>query len=253
MNKHAQDILKKIKEDHVEPKPTWKARWKYYAFWLVLCLMMIIGSLFFSLILLDLLGVGRELFRDLGMTHFFRIMLFAAPLIWISLAILALIFGILAFKKTRYGYRYKTLSIVCLAVLIISLLGAVIHFSKMNEKMRERMEKGMPPHMQKFMPPGEKRWLQPDQGVLVGKIVQAGDKLIILNTHDRTKWEVSYTEETKINRKVELKEGEKIMAVGKKTSEDSFDAKAIKPFQKRPGMNRKKLMNPDRPATSPRH
>lgn len=128
-------IIDKIKQEKIVPESKLFLNWKSYAFWIVWIFTLLLGAIFFSFIILNLLDIHPMFFRRLGLGKVFFILIRTAPYLWIILAFLAVVSGFLAIRKTKRGYRYSIISITSIAVLAIAMFGALLHMAKINKHL----------------------------------------------------------------------------------------------------------------------
>ncbi len=219
-------IMEKIKEEKISPDSKWKLSWKNYCFWSLLVLMIILGIIFLSFVILNVADFDMETYRQLRFRRFTGIMFSSLPYFWIILFLGTIVFGFLSFKKTKHGYRHNIIFIAGILLIAISSLAVASHFLKMNRVMEERFLEKIP-HFQKLSPDREGRWLSPENGVLGGKIIEIKKNELVIQTPHGEKWNVRYSEKTKIKNRGELKPGKKVKIVGKKTGKFSFEAEMI--------------------------
>lgn len=233
MNKQkAKKIVEKIKTDKIVPDSKFLLNWKSYLFWIGWFLMLISGALFVSLTIFNFMDFHPGFLKYLGIKKIIRWLIFTAPFFWILLSLGALVFGLLAFRKTRRGYRYSLLFVTSLTVLIVSILGVIFHFSKISD----HFQKGLFPNesgMRKMAFPIEERWQKPEEGFLAGEIKSLEKNRLELEDQRGEKWTVYFSSQTKILKKVDLENGNSVGIVGEKKGKDEFEAKAIGPFPER--------------------
>ena len=222
----SQKIIEKIKQEKISPTSKWKLDWKNYCFWTLLILMIVFGIIFLSFVILNIVDFDMETYRQLKFKKFTGVLFSSLPYFWIVLFLTTIVFGFLTFKKTKHGYRHNVLFIAGILLIAISSLAVASHFLKMNSMLEKKLL-GRNPHFQKFSPDREARWINPEKGILGGKITEITKEKITIETPSGEKWQVTYSEKTEIKKRGELKVGQKIKIIGKKTGEFSFEAKMI--------------------------
>lgn len=220
-------IVDKIKEEKIVPQSKWRLSLRSYCFWLLMAGMMIVGALFFSLLFLSLSDMDGDVLGRMGAFRFVRLAVITAPYLWIGLILLALVFGVLAFRKTAKGYRHSMIFTTSLVVLAISILGVLAHFSKINDRITKGIGKNFP-YFQEMSGPRRDRWMKPEEGLLAGEIVDLGqDNFILLNLGGE-EWKVYYFGETKIRRGLKLEKGLRVGVIGEETGEREIKAFVIR-------------------------
>ncbi len=234
-------IIEKIKENKIKPTQKWKINLKNNLYWLILGTMVLLSGAFLSMVILDLTFFGPETYNFFEFREFFHILLSAAPYLWIFAFIVCVVSGILIFQRTRTGYRYNLLFIVSMILLVASFLGVSAHLSRMNERFESGLlGEGPNPAMMRLKKEG--RLFMPEEGVLVGTVIQLGEKTILIKDPLQENWVVEYFEKTKIDRDVDLVVGAKVIILGKKSEGNNFSADGIKrlkrPENRRPNDER---------------
>ncbi|MFZ2154248.1 MAG: hypothetical protein WAV16_03390 [Candidatus Moraniibacteriota bacterium] len=223
-------IIQKIKVEKIVPESKWMLNWKSYVFWIVWIFTLILGAIFFSFIILNLLDIHPAVIRQLGLGKIFFLFFKTAPYLWIILAILTIGSGFLAIRKTKRGYRYSIIFITSTGVLLISLLGGFLHLAKINRHLGDRMF--IPGSMSREMAyPMEKRWRVPGEGRLGGEILISNNRdNFKLRDFDEKVWEINYSAQTRIRGIKELNVGMWVEIIGEKSSGTVFRADFIQPF-----------------------
>ncbi len=227
MENPIEKVIDKIKDEKIIPESRFKLNWKNYIFWAVWACVLLLGALFFSLIILNFLDFKMQILHYFGFGKFMFIIMKSMPFLWVFLVFIAVFSGFLAFRKTKRGYRHGLLFITSLGVIIISALGIMFHVAKVNNQIRQRVSLGMPGY-RKIAFPIEDRWSRPEEKMLGGKILEVHkDKLIIISFKDKF-WKVYYSPKTEIRiRKGKLEQGISIGVLGEKIDEDKFKADFI--------------------------
>lgn len=223
--KPSSNILSKIKEEKITPKSHFQVHWKNYVFWIVWGMIMIFGAISFSLLLLNILDIRPDFLHELGVGHYLRILMETAPYLWIILVLVAFGTGYMAMRKTRKGYRYNMIFITTITVLIISMAGALLHMSKFNKHMGEKMMDNESVRRMGF--PAQERMIRPGQGMLGGRVISFSDREIIVENVRGNTWEIAYDENTKMRLKEGLREDQFIAVTGEKIEKTKFRADAV--------------------------
>lgn len=233
-------IIEKIKQEEIKPISETQLRWKNYAFWIAWAAVIVLGSMFFSLILLDLSDVSFDFWRKMPAGRPIFVLFRTAPFLWLALLALAMVIGYLAFRKTKKGYRYNNLIVIGLVVIFVGALGLVIHWSRANSGLEKGLLKKFPKHKNLIMM-RESRMEMPEEGILGGLVVSVDSSKIILRSFRNNEWEVLVTKNTQIKRTGDIKKDIQIMVIGKKIDENTFEAIIIRVIKRPPEM-----MNPHR-------
>lgn len=221
----SQDVLKKIKEENISPKSYFQVYWKNYVFWIAWGVIMIFGAISFSMLLLNVLDIRPEFLRVLGVGHYLRLLMETAPYLWIILVFIAVGTGYFAMRKTRTGYRYNMIFITTIIVLMISMLGVLLHLSKFDRHVGERMT-----HNQRISEigfPARERLSRPGDGTIGGRIISISEGEIIIENLQGNTWTILYNKKTKIDLRKKIEVGMHIAVIGKKIDKGIFKADSI--------------------------
>lgn len=224
----SQEVMEKIKQGKIEPTKKWKISFKNNAYWFVLALLILLSGAFFSLIVSSFVFLGPEMFLFLKFKNFFRILIFAAPYLWIFAFVICVVSGILIFQKTKTGYRHSSMFIASVILLIVSALGVSAHFSKMNDRFEDRFLAAGPrgPMMMKLKK--EERSFMPKEGVLIGEIIMVDKNEFVIEDPMRGVWTIEHSHKTIKSKGVELATGERVVIFGEKKEGNIFSAVGIK-------------------------
>ncbi len=225
------NIMETIKKDHITPKTIFQIRWKSYVFWFVWGCIMILGAISFSLMILNVLDVRPEFFHHLGIGRYMRVLFVTAPYLWFFLALTAVVSGFFTFRKTRRGYRYSMLFVSSISVLVITLFGAVVHMSKVNDHIGKGIANGGVPRNMVF--PAEGRLGQPDHGMLGGRVAEVMEDRLIIEHPNGDQWTIMFDDQTQIDLPYTISEDAMIEVVGELSGDNIFYAKFIRPLPER--------------------
>lgn len=245
------EIMEKIKVEGIQPEAKWKINWKNYLFWTIWGGMLFLGAGFFSLIILNFLDLGPDFFHlfNFPLGRIMHLLMMTTPFVWLTLVGIALISGIMAIRKTKWGYRYNLLLITSLSVLAISLLGGFLHFSKVNQRLGGRFYQNFQQPEKDWAFPMGNRWKLPEDGFLGGRVLEIREGSFLLESLEQERWEVFFGEDKKTELKKIIQTEMFVGLVGEKIGENQFEVEFIreiprngKPFRDGRGMERMKNM-----------
>ncbi|MFZ2193880.1 MAG: hypothetical protein WAV31_06590 [Candidatus Moraniibacteriota bacterium] len=222
-------ITEKIKTAHIIPESKFKLLWKSYLFWVIMICLIIFGALSLSMAFFNLIDINPDLLRYLGLQKFIFILFITAPYLWMALSLSALIFGILAFRKTVRGYRRSTLFITSLVVLVISIFGVLSHVLRIDNRMGGFFHRNAP-GFNRLTGPGGLRWQRPGDGLIGGEIINIDQNNFDLKSFDDQNWKIYYDQKTEMFDDVQIVAGEKVGVMGEKTGDFLMHAFAIRQF-----------------------
>lgn len=225
------EILNKIKQEEITPTPKWQCRLINGSFWLAVVVMVALSSVFFSLILINIFEVPLEIFHYMKIGRYLKVVFGIFPFAWLFLVLVSLFLGLVAFNKTKHGYRYNFVLLVSILLTIVLMSGFILHGFRFNKPLREFTENRMPPHFRNTPFDKVQNNLFVEDGLLGGEIIEKTMDRIFIKDFFDDRWEISFDQETKIQRKAELEAGDKIMIIGEKQGDFSFKALIIKKME----------------------
>ena len=224
----AQKIVDKIRKEKIVPESRILLNWKSYLFWLIWLFTLVLGALFVSFVILNLLDIHPDVLHQLGLGKIFFIFFKTAPYLWIILVILTMVSGFLAIRRTRRGYRYNIIFITSVGVLVISIFGVIIHVAKINRHLGDRMFSENRSMTRNMAFPIEGRWQSPEDGMLGGEVIDVDEKIFNLRGFNDEIWEVYYSNNTEFKIK-EIEKGIMVAVIGEKMGKNKFRAFVVLP------------------------
>lgn len=229
MTKFSESIVGKIKQECIAPVPRWRFLLKSYVFWGLLGISILLGSLSFSVIA-HLINIGDiDVFWYLqGNIITSAVMLL--PYFWfLSLAIFALV-AYYNWKHTKLGYKFKRRWIFVSSIVLSMSLGSIFYALGMGNAVDRIMVKAMPFYDQSKHKARNELWLQPEIGLIMGKVVDVnsiGNQIVIQDWQGRN-WNIDEAAVTFDIGGDVIKKGKIVKVIGKKNGEHGFIAKEIR-------------------------
>lgn len=182
-------IFKKIKEKHLEPKPRWQFLLKDSLLWLGFGVLVVIGSLAFSVVVFMLTDKDWDLYLYVNRS-FWNLLLVNLPYVWLICLGLFWLLSFYNFKHTKGGYRYQPWIIFSGSIATSFVLGALFFYTGLGQQVDEILARNVPQYCQ-MMFPEKTLWQQPDKGLLLGRVVEMkdGDNFILRDT-DNMLWTI---------------------------------------------------------------
>lgn len=232
MKKFCDKVLDKIKEEKITPKPRWHFLLKDCFVWMCFFAAVIVGGLAFCVMLHVFSTNDWDIYVNLQrswMAHF----LISLPYIWMVGLILFVGLACYNYRHTKRGYRTETFWVVLLSVIGSLILGTLIHFTNLGERIENALFEKVP-ISEEMSCCGHRKdvWSQPEKGLLGGrvlKIISAG--IFDLEDFSGALWEVEKNEKTIIREPAVILEGEEIKIIGKIREGKIFKAVDIRPWQ----------------------
>lgn len=223
-----EELLQKIKENKIAPKPKWHFLLKDYVIWTVGFITVALGALSVSLIIyISPLGEFEVYGRTKGPV-IDKIFLFV-PVFWlICLGVLtALIYYDI--KHTKKGYRYSPTTIFLAIIALNASFGAAFYAAGFSEVVDGILGKHMP-YYERMANPGIRFWSDPERGRLSGIVVsQSSDRQFIVVDIRNGEWKV-FTDQDGCDAKM-IEIGRPARFIGEMRGEFEFEAEEILPFE----------------------
>lgn len=247
MNKFSEKIIEKIKIEGISPRPKWEFLLKDSVLWFGFALSVLMGGISVSLIMFLVMTGDLDIYKDLY-GSVFSALAFVVPFFWLLVLIIFIIGAYLNYRFTDSGYRFKYIYVLLLSLVMSFFVGAFIFHSGMAKWLHFELTEKMP--FYDNMHPGvESIWMKPEKGFLTGVIISKKSEYEIeVLTPDVKIWVVNI-ENAKVPKKMPLDLKIMIKILGKKLSDNSFEAYEIRPLE-RPFKNnplnfeRKMMMKP---------
>jgi len=224
-------IMAKIKNDNIKPVPKWQCQLLNWSFWLAAAVAIVLSSIFFSIILINLFEIPLEAFQYMQIGHYLRVVFGIFPFAWLLLVLVSLVLGLVAFHKTKHGYRYNFILLISGLLTIVMVMGFILHGSRISQPLRVFTENRMPRTFGggPFNRAQNKSFI--DEGWLGGEIIDQQNNKILIKNLLNEEWEVFYDNKTKIKKLVSLEIGDSILVLGEREGELSFKAFVIKKIE----------------------
>ncbi len=179
-NDFSQDILAKIEERHIEPRPRWQFFLMRSLWWGMAFVTTVIGGIAFASVLFFV----REqewgwVARESGMVGVMR----AIPLLWLLLFAVFVLATLYDVRATRRGYRYETWLLVGGIVLASSALGGVVYASGLEAYSHDFLQARVPAY-RAIAPDPALLWQAPQQGRFIGVVSATSSEGFVL--HDQS-------------------------------------------------------------------
>lgn len=189
----------------------------------------IIGVIFLSLGLIDILDIGPEIFRSFGLQHP-PLFLFPRRLFDQSFGI-AVLFGILTFRNTKRGYRYRTIFVGSLITLTILTATLLAHFTKIDERIDRAFENRTPEMFRGILLQEHLDGHLPQDGALAGKITDVQSDSFLLQTPNTEAWTIQVNGNTRISPRARIQSGEDVLVLGTPGKNNTIQALFIRPLR----------------------
>ena len=224
---HAEDIINRIKEEEIKPRPKWQIMARRAAAWGACAFAVLFGAISFSVILYVIREAEYDLFDHASHSRL-ELILALLPLIWIVFLLAFLALSIFGIKQAPRGYKYsyrKIFGITTVSSMVIGTILFLVGGGQFAEKVFDASFDSYKGVSQRKI----EMWSQPDEGYLSGKILNVGPaELKILDFNGR-EWDIPYADAFVAGR-VELVKGEQVKFIGQMLDQHTFEATEIRPW-----------------------
>jgi len=226
-NNFGEELLHKIKDEKIQPKPRWKFLLKNYFIWSLGIFSLLLGTIAMSLIFFMLRYNDADIYGRAG-GQLWEKLLLIIPFFGIVCLIFFIFIVLYYFKHTKKGYRYSSFIILSAVISFSVILGVFFYIVGMGEITDNVLGRNVP-FYDKIINPRVDFWSQPESGRLMGLIKsQAGLDEYILIDRNKKEWKVLLPE-IGSNSDDELELNRSARFLGKVQSENEFSATEILP------------------------
>ncbi len=225
MTKISEKILKTIDKENVKPAPKWKFLVKNWFVWIMFGLALLIGALFFAVILDILINHDWDICYYLHKT-FIQYLLLSLPYVWIVLLMLFSWVAYYDFIHIRGWYRHRVYLVVGASVFLSAGCGVCFFYAGLGKVVEHAFADKVPFYGLVKMDKDE-LWNHPEEGLLRGSVIEIkNEEEFVLEDVAGKQWKVK-----DINVKLEGKKvnkGEGVEMFGNKKNDDEFIAEKIR-------------------------
>lgn len=231
MKNISNEVLKKIKDNNIKPKPLWYFITKNYFIWSVFGISIILGSFAFSIVLFIIKQLDWDIYYYMG-DNFLKTVFVSLPYLWLIFLILFTGIAYYNFIHTKRGYRFKFISILLMSLIISIILGTGLYFNGFSERLENVFSEKIP-YYNRLVYSCEEQWMQPERGLLAGTIIEIvlPENNFILMDLDNNRWKIE-ADKVIWKGKITPVIGLKIKLMGKLIDDNHFKAMEIRPWQK---------------------
>jgi hypothetical protein len=219
----SQIVLQRIKESGIKPISRNVFNLKKVLFWSLVGASLVVGAISFSMTLSILFNNDWYLYNKFG----FGFILKTLPYFWVIFLLIFTILGEIYYRKTLLGYRRRITTVVGIYIILTVVSGSVLNIIGVGEMVEQSLFDNVPVYHFVIFDRNEP-WSHPEQGLLSGKIIDIGDKVIKVVDSNGVVWNINI-DDNFANKKPQLKIGEIIKIIGDKDNDTDnlFDAQEI--------------------------
>jgi len=210
----SKNILSKIKNKNIKPKPKWKFLLKENFLWGFFVFSVLLGGVSVSIIFFQVMTNEWDVAERVSGSLFY-FALISLPYFWI---LVMLGFSFLSYhylRKTKSGYKYSLLSINITSISLSIILGALLFVTGMSLHIHRMMHENFPMY-DEMMNIHHEILSNPDKGIVMGKVLKIESKdILIIRDRSRDKWDIDISNAKKILiDNIEI--GDRMIVIGEK-------------------------------------
>src|SRR4030042_1725769 len=234
MKNISNEVLKKIKDNNIKPKPHWYFVTKNYFIWSIFGISIILGSFAFGMVLFIIKQLDWDIYHYTG-SSFSKTVFISLPYLWLIFLILFTGVAYYNFIHTKRGYRFKFISILLISLIISITLGIGLYFNGFSERLENVFSEKIP-YYNRLVYSFEKQWMKPERGLLAGIIIETGlpENNFILMDLDNNRWKIEAGKAIWKGKMTPVI-GLKIKLIGKLIDDSNFKAIEIRSWQQSQG------------------
>ncbi len=223
MSKLSKSVLDKIKKEDIAPRPKWQFVLVHVLLWSAVVAAVILGSMATGVLLKELVYTEWEFLHRVGRGAPAKGFVMVLPYFWIGSLVLITVLSSWLFTKTKRAYKIRPLFVVIGTVVISILLGAGVFMSKAADRFEDVMRENVGPYAQ-FKEFREKMWVDPDHGLLSGRIVEVtSEEVLVIDDLTGKRWQVEIAELD-----FEPEVGMRVVAIGEVKGDGVFEAEMVR-------------------------
>lgn len=241
--KFTDELISKIKEEKIKPKPRWSFIFKNYFLWIIGFLSLIFGALSFSLVIY-IFKTSESTINQFNSSAA-EFLIASIPIFWLIFLSAFITLFYLNLKRTNKAYKYSPFIILFSGLITSIILGSSFYLFGFSKYINNVFGKSIDPYLYShFMNPQINFWSEPEKGRISGIISKINtDKQLIIIDKDRKDWLIYY-EELPNRIRLNLEIGLAIKSFGSKISENEFRAIQIMPMNHGKEFFNRSMMKP---------
>lgn len=212
--------LEIINKKQIKPIPAWEFTIKNWLIWLACFFSIFVGALAFSV------SIYMTQSNDWDLYYF--------PYFWLGIIIILTTTSYISYRKTKKGYKLEFLKLLGIVLGLSLVIGLTFSAFNIGQKIDTLLANDIPIYRQ-IAPMKYQIWIQPEQGMLAGKIISVNDNYLEIIDFNGKRWQIKIGPQTTIKMRVSLINGTEIKILGKKIDEPTFTAEEIRPWLNRFG------------------
>ena len=227
----SKNVLKKIKIEKIEPYSKKRFFLKKSFVWTLFWLSILLGIVASSVTIFQLKHTEWDLYHrsNYGLIEF---LVMAIPYFWLIFLMIFIGIAYHYYRRTEKGYRYHTLLIITMSVIVSIIGGMGVYQTGFSERIEAVFQENIPVY--RAINRGRHRmWMSPEQGLLAGEIEEiiSVQEIKIIDLHGNN-WTIDISSAFWRGR-LRPEVGLEIKLIGKMNVKGQFVATEIRPLQGR--------------------
>jgi len=225
------NVLQKIKKEKIQPFSKKHFFLKKSFIWTLFGLSILLGIIASSVTIFQLKHTDWELY-DRSNYSLFEFLAMAIPYFWLIFLMIFIGIAYNYFRRTEKGYRYNTLLIITISVIVSIIGGIGVYQTGFSEKLEAVFQENIPVY--RMINRGRHRmWMSPEQGFLAGEIkeINSAQEIELIDLHGNN-WIIDISNAFWRGR-LRSEVGLEIKIIGKIKVEGQFVANEIRPLHGR--------------------
>ncbi len=220
----SQIAFEKIKESGIKPISKNVFNLKRVLFWSLVGFAVLVGAVSFSVTLSILFNNDWYLYNKFG----FGFILKSLPYFWVICLLLFTILGEFYYRKTLLGHRHRLMTIIGAYIILTVIIGSILYLFGLGEIIEQSISANVPVYNAVIFDRNG-FWSQPEEGLLLGKIIIVDGSLIKIVDADSVIWDINIGSAS-IDKQAKIGVGKIIKIIGdKKDNTIIFNAEEIYP------------------------
>jgi len=227
-NKLAQEVIKKIKERSVKPKPRWQFLASNYSLWFAGVVAIVMGGVSISVIIYLIKDNDWQVYEQMD-DNLFSFIFLTLPYLWLIFLVVFALAAHFNLKNTKKGYRLRLPTLLSAMILLSFVLGGAFYSIGIGKAIDMKFKDKYPVYY-KLLSHRDTIWKKHSRGFLGGTIIQVNSENdFYLIDMEGNVWGIDASKAIVTNKNI-LGLKSRVRMIGKRYNEKLFQAKFIAPF-----------------------
>lgn len=226
----SEKFVAKIEENKISPKPRWQFSVKKYSVLTFTVVLLILGSLAFSLVLYLVNNQDWGL-QSISRGRWLVLIITTLPYAWLLFFALFIISIFYSLRQLKHGYKYPTKTIVLSSLVTVVFFGSLAAGFGIHRRIHLLLSQQVP-YYQTAFDSQARIWARPQMGFLAGKVTEFDSDNLIIQDPGLNDWQIAIGPKTVIDSDVDLELNEQVKVMGHITKDKIFEAQEIKLWEK---------------------